>query len=410
MKKRFNFILFILIICLVFSSCVNSTALVSDTKNPEESAAVKTADVPAASPDKKPVSSPSQSYSAIELSSKSPEELLKIKVAESDYQTLYNTLRDFQLPEMFGIYAKETDAGVKGTILKNIVFVCENTDRYYQFIDSTSLTTADLENMEEVSFKIIVSHHFDTNTEMVIRKLDKEKLWNKLYPFLITGDSDTASLIGQLNYPEYSDRVQAFLKSGNPHVNDLTFYLQPDSSVSEPSPTPSVSAPPAVPTTDTSVDYSLAGLGYKKAGKSGGPIDSIIIIKYYKDYDGKFTSDISNYSGSLVSSDKLGSTYDPGLNAVIYIKETYSYGGKYKFKTLHKIVKGYRVGYKIVVADLRTKRILVTKTLKARKLPKLIYSNELADDGRYYTTPPSDDKIESVLKSLLKGYGCLSEY
>ncbi len=321
----------------------------------------------------------------------------------------------FSQKEMADIYKQEKDAGTKEKLLKGMLQISNSVFAESLLVSlSTSAAPEDISLMagalaekDDTYLKPFIDKYTHNADMQILKAMDKAKLWDKLLPMLKQGDGKSATLIGQLCYPEYLEKIFSYIRENkeiaNNQINNLLRNYKDDRVLAflKDFEFNNKKTLLGYLSSNISVDTYKDGFKYTKKGASGGPVKKIAIIERNLDHEsGKAYDRVSGYTFTMMSPDYWISYAAPGADVAVYIKETHSYAGRYYFKSLHKTSKGYREGYKVVLVDLRTKCVLATKTLKGGKLPRTIYSSEL-EDNKYFATPPSDEKLEKAISDLL---------
>ena len=340
--------------------------------------------------------------------------ILKMDMPATDREIMTGALLELPVSDMFDVYIKEKDKGIKKIILNNISVACIKTKNYIELFDcikTSGLQAAFkdfFESMDETGIKSLVEYYTKQPVAAlkIIKTMNSNILWYKLSPFLEKGDMSTAYLIGDLHYPEYLNKILVYIRNYEDYDGLISYQLlknyKDDRLLEFFKTAESIDKIYLLDyfIGDIPVNAYIAGMNYKKKGPSGGPINKVVVIE--KDEDQK--PYVSRYTYSLVPSDKWLSVSDPGnADAALYIIKTYKYSGKYIFSSIHKTAKGYRASCKITLVDLRTKKVLASKTLKGPKLPKTVFSNELYE-GKYYGSFPDDWSLEAAVVNLLKKY------
>ncbi len=258
----------------------------------------------------------------------------------------------------------------------------------------------------------------------MLQKMDKQAVVEGLTGLLTSADSftTTAQFIVNLGYPEFADGISKLTVeyADTLDMANLTALVKP------------YAADPAVDAFIKSLcEYSQSFKGYmaanfsvddyagitdiKKKGDGDGVQDSIVILEYMyeENYDvdsgedkAEYVLSISPLSFKLVPMEQQLSLADTQpADTAVFIKTKLTKRCTYYFSSLGKYVKGYRTDYVISVVDLKTEKVLGSKTLKGKKAPGTIYDNEVFwSVKRYMTEPPDDEDVEAAITELLGKY------
>lgn len=341
--------------------------------------------------------------------------------ALSDMGTWFGRIEGFETM-LLDAYMN-ADGDCKETILKSVSKITEGsngwlTNRFIACYDTQTddgkTAVIDLLSQSGTSAVKAVANSEDSAlaTEL-LQRMDKQTVVDGLTELLNSKDdfSTAADYIETLAYPEFAEGISKLSAEYADTIS--TTVLRPllkayakDSKVD--------ALIKTLCETDADLRSSIANsfnteayepvLDITKTGDGDGKQDKIVILEYtYEDWatDAGYELNVSPLSFKLVPrAQQLSLADTEPADTVVLIKTKLVRKGTYEKK-----IKGYRTDYVIRLVDLRTNKVLGSKTLKGHKLPSRIYESEVYwSVKRYLSDPPSVDSVEKTITTLLNDH------